>query len=162
MSKVYHLHVDPVPSDGNCTKALAHLDPYIRGEATACDANKPATCQVGDLSGKFGAITSDPWEATFVDEFSSTLPGVGAYFGNRSFVFHFANKTRISCANFELVVNNHPSHPGDNCSTTTSTISPTGGIVPTSTRPVFAGSAAIGSVPVTTVMLAIAAFMFTL
>jgi hypothetical protein len=29
---VYHIHAAPVSSDGNCTKTLAHLDPYIRGE----------------------------------------------------------------------------------------------------------------------------------
>ena len=31
------------------------------------------------------------------------MPGIGAFFGNRSIVFHYANKTRISCANFTLV-----------------------------------------------------------
>ena len=31
------------------------------------------------------------------------MPGTGAFFGNRSIVFHYANKTRISCANFALV-----------------------------------------------------------
>lgn len=29
---VYHLHVERVPEDGNCTKTLAHLDPFVRGE----------------------------------------------------------------------------------------------------------------------------------
>ncbi len=27
---VYHIHVLPVPEDGNCTGTLAHLDPFIR------------------------------------------------------------------------------------------------------------------------------------
>lgn len=31
---VYHLHDAPVPADGNCTKTLAHADPYIRGEVS--------------------------------------------------------------------------------------------------------------------------------
>ena len=30
--KVYHLHDHPVPTDGNCTNTLAHLDPFQRGE----------------------------------------------------------------------------------------------------------------------------------
>ena len=55
---VYHIHDQPVPSSGNCTATLAHLDPYIRGEAPPCDPNDPASCQVGDLSGKHGNITS--------------------------------------------------------------------------------------------------------
>jgi hypothetical protein len=53
---VYHIHVAPVPSDGNCTATLAHLDPFIRGEATPCQSNRPDTCQVGDLAGKHGKI----------------------------------------------------------------------------------------------------------
>ncbi|EAQ92701.1 hypothetical protein CHGG_00936 [Chaetomium globosum CBS 148.51] len=102
----YHLHVDPVPENGNCTATLAHLDPYIRGEATPCEKSSPATCQVGDLSGKHGAITPDAegaFEATYVDLYASTLEGIGAFFGNRSIVFHHPNKTRISCASFEQV-----------------------------------------------------------
>jgi len=29
--------------------------------------------------------------------------GLGAFFGNRSFVVHFANTTRIACANFSYI-----------------------------------------------------------
>ncbi|KAK0729196.1 superoxide dismutase [Apiosordaria backusii] len=102
----YHLHVAPVPENGNCSVTLAHLDPFIRGENTTCNSSAPETCQVGDLSGKFGAITPDDdgkWETTYTDLYSSTLEGIGAFFGNRSIVFHYPNKTRISCANFEKV-----------------------------------------------------------
>jgi hypothetical protein len=97
---VYHIHVDAVPSDGNCTKTLAHLDPFLRGEDPPCDARFPQTCQVGDLSGKHGKITSDPFEVTYYDQFASTNGDLGAFFGNRSFVVHFPNKTRITCGNF--------------------------------------------------------------
>jgi hypothetical protein len=55
---VYHLHVNPVPEDGNCTETLGHLDPWIRGETPACDPTQPQTCQVGDLSGKYGTMAS--------------------------------------------------------------------------------------------------------
>lgn len=101
----YHLHVDPVPVNGNCTATLAHLDPYIRGEATSCDKSAPETCQVGDLSGKHGAIPGDvdEWETSYVDLYASTVEGLGAFFGNRSIVFHYPNKTRITCASFEKV-----------------------------------------------------------
>ncbi|RDW74047.1 hypothetical protein BP5796_07489 [Coleophoma crateriformis] len=99
----YHLHVKPVADDGNCTGTLAHLDPFIRGETEACNSDLPQTCQVGDLSGKYGKIDSDPFTAEFSDDFASTVDGIGAFFGNRSFVVHFANKTRITCANFQLV-----------------------------------------------------------
>lgn len=100
---LYHLHVNPVNSSGSCASALAHLDPFIRGEKPPCDPTAPQTCQVGDLSGKYGKITSDPFTASYVDPYASILPGIGAFFGNRSLVVHFANTTRITCANFALV-----------------------------------------------------------
>jgi hypothetical protein len=96
----YHIHVDPVPANGNCTATLAHLDPFARGEDPPCDPKDPASCQVGDNSGKHGKITSDPYEAEYIDYYASTKEGIGAFFGNRSIVFHYANKTRITCANF--------------------------------------------------------------
>ncbi|KAI1369579.1 superoxide dismutase [Xylaria arbuscula] len=98
----YHLHVNPLDDSGNCTNTLAHLDPFIRGEDPACNSANPATCQVGDLSGKYGKITSDPFKAKFHDDFTAMKEGPGSYFLNRSVVVHFANKTRITCANFTV------------------------------------------------------------
>jgi len=120
----YHLHVLPVPAGGqNCTATLAHLDPFIRGEDTACDASKPETCQVGDLSGKWGKITSDPFKARYHDNFASTKEGIGAYFGNRSFVLHYPNKTRLGCASFARAVNQTllPSAGDNSCNATAPT-----------------------------------------
>ncbi|KAH7376044.1 cytosolic Cu/Zn superoxide dismutase [Plectosphaerella cucumerina] len=116
----YHIHATPVPENGNCTAAQAHLDPYIRGQAIPCDDERPETCEVGDLSGKHGLIDSaeDPFEATYIDRYSSLIEGQGAFFGNRSFVFHFSsNLTRITCANFELKTSGTPLPPTnpDNC-----------------------------------------------
>jgi hypothetical protein len=104
---VYHIHDQPVPADGNCTKTLAHLDPFIRGEVPPCDPTNPATCQVGDLSGKHGNITNvgggKHFVAEYVDLYASTKPGIGAFLGNRSIVVHTNNKTRINCGNFNMV-----------------------------------------------------------
>jgi len=100
---LYHIHAAPVPEDGNCTGTLGHLDPFIRGETPPCDPTLPQTCQVGDLSGKNGKINSDPFTASYHDNFASTVEGLGSFFGNRSITVHFANKTRITCANFALV-----------------------------------------------------------
>ncbi|KAI5250565.1 hypothetical protein E4T42_04919 [Aureobasidium subglaciale] len=97
---LYHIHDYPVPADGNCTATGAHVDPYVRGETPVCDASSPATCQVGDLSGKHGKPTNETFSATYVDKYVSTVPGQGAFMGNRSIVVHYANKTRIACANF--------------------------------------------------------------
>lgn len=139
----YHLHVAPVP-DGNCTATLAHLDPYIRGEATPCDKTAPATCQVGDLSGKHGTIPADvgEWETSYVDLYASTLEGIGAFFGNRSIVVHYPNKTRITCASFAKVEGG-ASLPVPSSTSTISrnatTPAPTG-VVPTASRGVTAPS----------------------
>ncbi|KAL7627792.1 Cell surface superoxide dismutase [Cu-Zn] 4 [Parahypoxylon ruwenzoriense] len=100
---IYHIHVAPVPENGNCTSTLAHLDQFIRGEDPSCDSSRPESCQQGDLSGKYGKISSDPFRASFHDPYTSLVEGEGAYFGNRSVVFHFNNKTRISCANFAVI-----------------------------------------------------------
>lgn len=61
---VYHIHDQPVPTDGNCTGTKAHLDPYIRGQKIPCDPEDPASCEVGDLSGKHGNITRNPFQVT--------------------------------------------------------------------------------------------------
>lgn len=150
----YHLHVAPVPADGNCTATLAHLDPFLRGETPGCNSSAPATCEVGDLSGKYGEVKSDPFEATYTDLFASTQEGLGAFFGNRSLVFHYANKTRISCANF---VRKHAPNNTADCTTTSGynkptptpsgTASATGGINPSKTTspPQYtAGAATVG------------------
>ncbi|KAF2093042.1 Cu,Zn superoxide dismutase-like protein, partial [Rhizodiscina lignyota] len=99
----YHIHDHPVPSDGNCTGTLAHLDPWQRGETPPCDANAPATCQVGDLAGKHGKAKAPTFADSYTDLYTSLQQGKGAFFGNRSITIHFANTTRITCANFTLI-----------------------------------------------------------
>ena len=96
--------MDPVPEDGNCAATLAHLDPFIRGEDIPCDPSAPETCQVGDLSGKWGDIQpqNNSYTTTYHDNYLALYEGPGAFFGNRSFVLHFKNKTRIACGNFAL------------------------------------------------------------
>ncbi|KAL8404680.1 hypothetical protein RB594_009515 [Gaeumannomyces avenae] len=97
----YHIHDQPVPSDGNCNGTLAHLDPYERGQEIPCDKDKPETCQVGDLSGKHGKVAAPDFEfKRYREIYASLAPGIGAFFGNRSVVIHFPNSTRFMCANF--------------------------------------------------------------
>lgn len=60
---VYHIHNNPISSDGNCSSAGSHVDPYQRGEMPFCDASLPETCQVGDLAGKHGAINTTDFAA---------------------------------------------------------------------------------------------------
>ena len=144
--------MDPVPANGNCTATLAHLDPYIRGEATTCDKTAPETCQVGDLSGKHGAIPGDvdEWETSYVDLYASTAEGLGAFFGNRSIVFHYPNKTRITCASFGKV-DGGASLPGSSSSSTESSTASAGptGIAGNATAPAPTGAVSTTSRAVT-------------
>ncbi|PFH59157.1 hypothetical protein XA68_12741 [Ophiocordyceps unilateralis] len=157
---LYHIHVDPVPADGNCTKTLSHLDPYGRGEDTPCDSSRPQTCQVGDLSGKHGkpnSTSSNSFTADYVDKFLSTSPESNAFFGNRSFVFHFANKTRITCANFQKI----DSSTGVASSTASSPANipvGTGGVLgPSESTVPFRGDAAMLSLSLPLTLLSMAA-----
>lgn len=63
---VYHIHAMPVPPSGDCVATGPHVDPYVRGEVPPCDNTQPQTCQVGDLAGKHGNITTDPFSARSV------------------------------------------------------------------------------------------------
>ena len=40
---------------------------------------------------------------SFTDQYAALVPRIGAFFGNRSIVIHFANSTRLACANFTMV-----------------------------------------------------------
>lgn len=68
---VYHIHQQQVPPDGNCDETGAHLDPFERGEMPPCNPDLPQTCQVGDLAGKHGAITSTPFRTTYSDDYTA-------------------------------------------------------------------------------------------
>ncbi|KAA8619051.1 cytosolic Cu Zn superoxide dismutase [Pyrenophora tritici-repentis] len=104
----WHIHALPVPSDGNCTATMGHLDLTNRGELVMCDAALPATCQVGDLAGKHGGkiMTNGSFATSFVDPYLSVQMGSPGFFGGLAFVLHTGNTTRITCANFEAVNGN--------------------------------------------------------
>ncbi|KAK4231143.1 hypothetical protein QBC38DRAFT_466952 [Podospora fimiseda] len=53
----YHIHLRPVPENGSCADTLGHLDSYVRGDTPPCEGSLPQTCEVGDLSGKYGTLT---------------------------------------------------------------------------------------------------------
>jgi hypothetical protein len=61
---VYHIHQEPVPTNGSCAGTGGHLDPYQRGESPACVMSSPETCQVGDLAGKHGSIPGTSFSVT--------------------------------------------------------------------------------------------------
>ncbi|KFY74832.1 hypothetical protein V499_05168 [Pseudogymnoascus sp. VKM F-103] len=119
----FHIHENPVNATGLCASTGAHLDPYNAGEKPACDTTNLAACQVGDLSGKIGdKLPSGGNTGELDDAFTSLVVGAPAFIGNRSIVVHASDKTRIACANFELVNSN-----GGGAGSGGGSASPTGG-----------------------------------
>ncbi|RVD83903.1 uncharacterized protein DFL_005675 [Arthrobotrys flagrans] len=122
----YHVHDFVVGPNGNCTATGAHLDPYLRGEVTACDADAPETCQVGDLSGKYGRASEDAregtWCTSYIDKYLSLNSDDVSFIGNdRSIVVHNVNKTRIACGNIVLATDNFSgagAYPSPNATST--------------------------------------------
>ena len=105
----YHIHEKPVPSDGNCNSTGAHFDKYNVGDDHVCDKKEPETCQLGDLSGKHGAITfaketsNNSRADAYQDEYLSTTINNTAFFGALSIVVHRKkDKFRLACGNFAL------------------------------------------------------------
>ena len=164
LSVAYHIHVGRVPEDGNCTAALGHLDPYNRGMTPPCNDSAPETCQIGDLSGKYGSINStagEHYKDKYTDDYLSTTPGDPAFFGNLSFVVHAADDTRLNCGNFHLVSPSTQT-PAPTPSTTTSRQpSASFPIATTSSPPLFVGAASSvgGASPVTLFMALVAFFL---
>ncbi|OJD17599.1 hypothetical protein AJ78_02298 [Emergomyces pasteurianus Ep9510] len=148
----YHIHDQPVSSDGNCSSTLDHLDPTVRYGTPPCDPTKPETCQVGDLSGKYGdvmnASNGSHYNKTYYDPFTSTKHGPASFFGNRSIVFHYNNGSRINCGNFTLVKS-------------TMNPTPTGGQPkPSSHPPGEGGAARIGALSISVVLGSVAALLW--
>ncbi|KAJ1952574.1 hypothetical protein EC988_003481 [Linderina pennispora] len=100
----YHIHVSPVPYDGNCTATGGHLDPAkikVADKPYKCDAKDPAkTCELGDLAGRHGNLTADATGAASVTYVDSVLAfsGVDTIL-EHSVVIHGADNARLACGN---------------------------------------------------------------
>lgn len=98
----YHIHRSPVASPNDCLSTGDHFDPLgaNTGGKYFCDPNDFSTCEIGDLSAKFGEITPDVngfAKGVFTDDTLDLLNGymiIGA-----SIVIHNASGARIACAN---------------------------------------------------------------
>ncbi|KXN65761.1 Cu,Zn superoxide dismutase-like protein, partial [Conidiobolus coronatus NRRL 28638] len=99
----WHIHEKPVDDSGDCGSTGGHFDPagFNPGGNSAdykCDPdNKYDTCEVGDLSGKYGKVHPGQLAYKFSDE-DVLLNGENGIIG-RSVVMHLGDKTRIVCAN---------------------------------------------------------------
>lgn len=95
----YHLHTNPISSDGNCSSAFGHLDPLHVTDSVICDPLVPQYCQIGDLSGRNGKLmTNNSMNLTYIDPFLRMWPEDFSLLG-RSVVLHGLNSSRIACGN---------------------------------------------------------------
>ncbi|CUM46195.1 uncharacterized protein AC631_00010 [Debaryomyces fabryi] len=91
----YHIHEAPVPSDGNCTGTKLHLNPYNGNP----NATEPSELEVGDLSGRHGAVQGTSIDESFVDQYISLNENNKAFIGGLSVTIHYKNTSRLACAN---------------------------------------------------------------
>ncbi|KAK2767808.1 hypothetical protein FQN54_003967 [Arachnomyces sp. PD_36] len=94
----YHIHVAPVPMDGDCAGTEGHLDPYGRTDEPPCDPETPNNCEVGDLSGKWGTVEGASFRDVYLDPYVSLEPDTPAFAGNGSITIHDVDGNRITCA----------------------------------------------------------------
>lgn len=95
----YHIHEAAVPQNGSCVATGGHFNPY--GGVPCKNASSYAECEVGDLAGHWGAINSTSLETTYVDPYLLLNPDSKSSPYGLSVVIHYANTTRIACANLE-------------------------------------------------------------
>jgi hypothetical protein len=87
-----------------------------------------------EVSSKIRAWISLPNKAiSFTDAYLSLTPGNAAYIGDKSIVIHYANKTRLACANFVTSSNYTATASGSTPTGAASTL--TNGPVSTSSIP---------------------------
>ncbi|KAL1924227.1 uncharacterized protein VTP21DRAFT_7262 [Calcarisporiella thermophila] len=105
----YHVHVHPVPANGDCNGTGGHLDPKQVNGTDRCNSQSGYQCEVGDLSGKHGPLAGSPEGNLRVDiEYTDpdlTFSGENSVVG-RSVVIHRPDNTRLACANITVVDKN--------------------------------------------------------
>ncbi|KAJ1962020.1 hypothetical protein IWQ62_003662 [Dispira parvispora] len=100
-----HIHENPVNATGDCNSAGGHFDPLhvkTNPDEYHCDPERPVeTCEVGDLTGKFGTIKSSESGSYFASDWSDRQIGTSPelFVAKRSIVLHDSANTRVACGN---------------------------------------------------------------
>ncbi|KAJ2009211.1 hypothetical protein GGI04_000647 [Coemansia thaxteri] len=101
----FHIHINVVPPNGNCTATGGHLDTFGVKTANApynCSKNNAlTTCELGDLAGRQGNITvnaNGQGIMTFNDPIITFGEGKTSILGH-SVVIHAPDNTRLACGN---------------------------------------------------------------
>ncbi|KAJ2063990.1 hypothetical protein GGI17_001345 [Coemansia sp. S146] len=114
----FHIHVNLMPDNGNCTATGGHLDTYGIKTANAaynCDKTKPlTTCEIGDLAGIAGNLTANAngqATLTFNDPIITFGNNKTTILGH-SIVVHNPDNTRLACGNIIGFARKNPSTSG--------------------------------------------------
>ncbi|EFP79354.1 hypothetical protein, variant [Puccinia graminis f. sp. tritici CRL 75-36-700-3] len=101
----YHIHTNPISSDGNCASALGHLDPLNVTDGLVCNPQISQYCQEGDLSSRHGKFngSESTLNLAYIDDYLRFWPQPFSILG-RSVVVHLPNSTRIACGNITSTV----------------------------------------------------------
>lgn len=110
----YHIHTNPISSNGDCMTALGHLDPLAVTDALTCNPQISQYCQEGDLTGRHGKLNgSEPTlNVSYVDDYLRFWPQPFSILG-RSVVVHLPNSTRIACGNITSTVDGTATPSGE-------------------------------------------------
>lgn len=96
----YHIHEHGVVG-GDCASALEHFNPTNIPSTTHCDRIHPKkTCQMGDLSAKYGPLSEGKIKLAFYEPFLKFSPQKMSIIG-KSVVIHSPDLKRIACGNIE-------------------------------------------------------------
>ena len=104
---LWHVHQYPFPLNGlgnPCSSSITggHYDPLgvnLQPNYTANCASNRSSCEIGDLSGKFGPLNVSDTTVSYTDP-SLSLYGVYSIVG-RSVVIHLSTGARLVCANID-------------------------------------------------------------
>ncbi|KAF1815665.1 hypothetical protein P152DRAFT_511783 [Eremomyces bilateralis CBS 781.70] len=99
----YYIATSSVKVGASCDALGGVFDPYVRGADPVCETDDPATCRVGDLSGKYGTLrvtSTGTGTKSFSDFYTSSTIGDFAFVGNRSIVISDSTNKAHACANF--------------------------------------------------------------
>jgi hypothetical protein len=103
---VYYVTEKAVPANGDCSALGGVLDPYKRGIVPPCDPAQKQTCAIGDESGKYGFIDSDPYAITFTSAYISTSVGSVSFLGDKALLVTSVDGKPLACANFVMTHTN--------------------------------------------------------
>ncbi|AET41129.1 uncharacterized protein Ecym_7291 [Eremothecium cymbalariae DBVPG len=95
----YHIHEKALESADDCVCYATgeELNPF-NGISSCADVQDKSLCKVGDLSGKYGFINSNLYQAKYLDPYLGLYGASPSFIGDRSIAIHKSDGSRVACA----------------------------------------------------------------